>query len=147
MAQEEKLQASALAMFAENLGIAEEFGNALDDRHDLIPADERVEARTEIRFCGESSGNAQGESNFRLAPMRARDRGQADVVDLRIRAPGVASGDGDLELARQVVELGISREQAATLRAPAARRQRFRRHRRRRPGILSRCALRRRRLP
>src|SRR5438067_935110 len=48
VAQEEEFEASALAMLAQNLGIAEELGDALDHRHDLIPANERVEAGAEI---------------------------------------------------------------------------------------------------
>jgi hypothetical protein len=42
----------------------------------------------------------------------ALGRGHADIVDLRIRAPDAASRDGDLELARQVVELGVPRQHA-----------------------------------
>ena len=67
VAQEEELQTGAFAMLAQDLGIAEELGNALDHRHDLIPADERVQARAEIGFGGKPTGNSQRESNFRLA--------------------------------------------------------------------------------
>jgi hypothetical protein len=48
--QEEELQASALAMLAENFGIAEKFGNALNNWHDLTLLNKCVEARTKIRF-------------------------------------------------------------------------------------------------
>ena len=64
--QEEKFQARALAMLAQNLGVAEQFGDALDHRHDLIPADERVQPRAKIRFSGKPSRDSQRESNFRL---------------------------------------------------------------------------------
>ena len=64
VAQEEKFQASAFAMLAQDLGIAEELGNALDDRHNLIPADESVQPSAEIRFGRKSAGHAQREANF-----------------------------------------------------------------------------------
>src|SRR6266550_1283062 len=105
--QEEELQARALAVFAQDVGVAEEFGHALDHRHNLIPADERVQARAEIGLCRKSTGNSQGETNLGLAANRAGYRGQSNVVDFRIRAPHGASGDGDLELAREIVEVGI----------------------------------------
>ena len=111
MTQEEELQASALAMLAENVGVAEKFGNALNDWHDLTLLNKCVEARTKIGFRRKSAGNTQGKSNFLLPANGARDRGQANIVDFRIGAPGVASGDGNSELPRQVVELRVSREQ------------------------------------
>ena len=87
MTQEEKFQAGALAMFAQNIGIAEQFGNALDHRQDLIPAHKCIQPRAEIRIGRKSAGDSQRESNFRLSAERAGDRGQANVIDLRIGAP------------------------------------------------------------
>src|SRR5208282_4946906 len=109
--QEEKLQAGALSVFAQHVGDTEQFGNALDHGQNLIPANKSIQAGAEIRFSGKSAGNAQREANFRLAASRASDRRQTDVVDFGIGAPGVASGDRDLELARQVVELGVSSQE------------------------------------
>src|SRR5579872_969656 len=111
MTQEEKLQTGTLAMFAQNVGIAEQFGNPFDDWNNLIPSDKRIQSRAKIWLGRETAGNAQRESNLGFAVHNARDGGEADVVDLGIRAPDTASGDGDFELARQVVELGIARQQ------------------------------------
>jgi hypothetical protein len=43
VAQEEKFQAGALAMFAQNIGIAKQFRNPFDHRQNLIPAYERIQ--------------------------------------------------------------------------------------------------------
>ncbi len=45
-----------------------------------------------------------------ISPSLRRDRRQPNVVDLRIRAPHTAAGDAHLELAREVVELGVADE-------------------------------------
>ena len=115
VAQEKKLQARAFTVFAQNIGVAEQFRNPFDHGQNLIPAHEGVQARAEIRFGRESSGNAQREADFRLSADRARNRGQANVIDFRVGAPYGASGDRDLELARQVVELGIAGQQLRRL--------------------------------
>ena len=109
--QEEELQASALAMLAQNFGVTEQFGDPLDHRHNLTLLNKCIEARTKIRLRRKTSSNTQGKSNFFLPANRARDRGQANVINFRIGAPGVASGDGNLELSRQVVKFRVSREQ------------------------------------
>ena len=98
-------------MLAQNVGVAEQFGNAFDHGQNLVPANERVQARSEIRLGREAAGDAQRESDFRLSADGASDRGQADVIDFRIRAPHAASGDRDFEFARQVVKLGVAGEQ------------------------------------
>src|SRR5579864_4413997 len=110
--KEKEFQAGTFAVLTKNLRVTEEFGDAFDDRDDLIPSDEGVEPRTEVRFGGEASGNAMRESDFRIPVHATRDRGKANVVDLGIRAPDRASGDGDFELAWQVVELGVAGKQA-----------------------------------
>src|SRR5579872_280248 len=109
--EEEKLEAGTLAMFAQNIGVAEEFGNSFDDRNNLIPSDKRIQSRAKIRLGRETAGNSQRESDLGLAAHNASNGGEADVVDLGIGAPDAASGDGDFELARQVVELGIACQQ------------------------------------
>ncbi len=85
--QEKKLQTRPLAMFAQNVGVAEQFGNALDDGQNLIPANKRIQSRAKIRLGRESARDSQRETDFRLAANSASDRGQANVVDFRIRAP------------------------------------------------------------
>ena len=56
MAQEEKLQPCALAMFAQHVGLAEQLGNALDHRQSLIPLHKCVQPLAQIRFSGEPTG-------------------------------------------------------------------------------------------
>jgi hypothetical protein len=53
---------------------------------------------------GEAAAYADGIADF----VTAFDCRQGDVVDLWIGAPDGAAGDGDLELARQIVELGVA---------------------------------------
>ena len=48
-----------------------------------------------------------------MAIMYARDGREAYVVDLRIRTPNRASGNGNLEFARKIVERRITREHLA----------------------------------
>ena len=59
-----------------------------------------------MRFVGESSADADGVADF----VAAANRGEADVVDLGIRAPDRAAGDGDFELARQIVKVVVGLE-------------------------------------
>ena len=58
VAQKQEFQASALAMLAKDLGVAEELSDAPDYRHHLIPADECLEASAD-RVAAEPSGNSQ----------------------------------------------------------------------------------------
>src|ERR1035441_1201205 len=60
-----------------------------------------------MRLVGEAAADAQGVAYLAVA----YGRGEANVVNLGIGAPGRAPGGGDFELTRQVVELGIGREQ------------------------------------
>src|SRR5579871_4043696 len=94
-------------MFAEYVGITEDLCYSLDDGHNLIPPNESIQASAEIRLSRKSSGNTKRKSDFGRAVHFSSDCCQANVVDLRIRAPGVASCDRDLELARQIVEIGV----------------------------------------
>src|ERR1051326_2764957 len=110
MAQEKKFQAGAFAMLAQDIGVAKQFRNALDHWQHLVPTNKGVEASPQIRFGREASRNSQGKSNLGLSCYSSGDRGQANVVNLRIGAPRVASGNRDLEFARQVIEIGIARE-------------------------------------
>ncbi len=68
---------------------------------------EGVKANGEMRLGGEPASDAQRVADFALVFHRR----EADVVDLRIGAPGGAAGDGDLEFARQVVELRVCLQQ------------------------------------
>ena len=64
VAQEEKFQPSALAMFAQHVGVAEQLGNSFDHRQNLVPADERIQPCSEIRFGRESACDSQGEADL-----------------------------------------------------------------------------------
>src|SRR5579872_1050624 len=115
VAQEEKFQAGAFAMLAQDIGVAEQFRNALDHREHLVPLNKGVEARAEIRFGRQTSRNSQRKSNLGLSSYSASNRGQANVVNFRVGAPRVASGNRYLEFARQVIEIGIARKQLRSL--------------------------------
>src|SRR5260221_9871882 len=64
-----------------------------------------------MRLGGKSSPNAYRESDFSLPRLLAHHRREGQIIDLRIRAPILAAADADLELARQVVEIGIVDQQ------------------------------------
>src|ERR1035438_1886673 len=91
--EKEELQPSAFTMFAQDIGVAKQFGDPLDDRQNLIPQDKRVQASAEIRFGGKAAGYSQRETGLRLSAHDAGERGQANVVDFRIRTPDAASGN------------------------------------------------------
>src|SRR5580700_4677371 len=91
-------------------GLAKQFSDALDNGFDLIPANECVETGRKMRFGRESSAYSQRKTGFRFPIQRARDGSQPDVIDLRVSAPDAAARNGNFELARQVVKLGITSE-------------------------------------
>ena len=93
---------------------------AANDGDRLVGKHEGIEANREMRLVGESAADAQREADLARC---AAHGGEADVVDLRIGAPRGAAGDGDLELARQVVELGIAGEQVRDFERRSARRR------------------------
>jgi hypothetical protein len=111
--QEEVLDAGAVAAFAQALLVAEDFGDGANDADGLIGQDEGVEANGEMGLVGEAAADAQRVADFAVV----LHGGEANVVDLRIAAPGRAAGDGDFELARQVVELGLPVSSCAISRA------------------------------
>src|SRR4029077_1491305 len=106
--QEKKFQPRTLAVFAEHLRFTKELRDPAYNGDSLLPSHKGVQANAEVRIGGKTASHAQRESD--LIPVRAlsRDRGESDIIDLRIRAPRTAAGDRNLELARQIVELGIA---------------------------------------
>src|SRR5581483_7282672 len=68
-----------------------------------------------IGFGGESARNSKRKSNFWFPVCDSRNRGKTNVINLGIRAPGIASGDRDLELAREVIKICIACEQIGDL--------------------------------
>ena len=65
-----------------------------------------------MRIGGETAAYAYGESGFDTADAPAGDGSEADVVDLGIIAPRAAAGDGHLELAGEIVKLGVAAQRA-----------------------------------
>src|SRR5258708_33342390 len=103
--QEEILETRSLAVLSQDIRIAKHLRHRAKHRHDLIPSDEGVEPPGEVRLRRQASTQPEREPNLAV---KATDRGQSDVVDLRVGAPDAASGDGDLEFSRQVVDLWIA---------------------------------------
>src|SRR5258708_23222550 len=108
MLQEKKFQPGALAVLAEHLGFAKELRHTAHNGDSLLPTHESVQANAEVRIGGETTGHAHRESDFLSVQALSRDSSKSDVINLGIRAPRPATGDGNLKLARQIVELGIA---------------------------------------
>ncbi len=106
MGEEEELEPRLLTVLTQHVAISEDLRDSLDDGEDLVPVDEGVQPHGQVRVGRESAADAHREAD--LARLRVPDRGHADVVDLRVGAPGAAAGDGDLVLAGQVVELRVA---------------------------------------
>jgi hypothetical protein len=113
LAQEEVLHAGAVAALAQPLLLAEDLDNAAHHGTAWSSLNKCVEFDRQMRVGGKAAAHAHGIADFFAAP----DGGQGDVVDLRIGAPDRAAGDGDLELARQIVELELPLTSRATARA------------------------------
>ncbi len=81
--------------------------------------DEGGDAGGDVGLGGEAAADAEGVADLFLDTVGtidgALDGSQGDVVDLGIGAPDGAAGDGDLELAGKVVELGIRGEMVRDL--------------------------------
>src|SRR5262245_14819852 len=110
--QEQEFQTGALAVLPEHVRLAEDLGDRANDRQRAGRRHERVEPHAEVRIGGEPAADPDGVAD--LAGRMAR-RGEADVVDLGIRAPRAAARDRDLELPRQVVEGGVAVQHARRL--------------------------------
>ena len=99
--------ARAIAALAQPLLLAEDFGHGANNANSLIGPHEDVEPNREMRLVRQAAADAQRIAQLAVALCRR----ETNVVDLGISAPGGAAGCGDLELARQIVELGIRRQQ------------------------------------
>ena len=82
----------------------QKFRDAFEHGQHLLPAHKGIQANTKVRIGRQPSANTQREPDLRAAA----NRRQSDIVNLRIRAPNPASRDRYFELARQIVEVGIS---------------------------------------
>ena len=119
--KKEILQSRLLAVLAKLVAGTEDLGYAACYWQHLFGPDKRIQSHSKMRLGGKTAADANGESGFCSAETLAREGGQADVVDLRIRAPDVAAGDGHFELAGQVVELGVAREMTIELESEGRR--------------------------
>src|SRR5260221_13339863 len=108
MLQEKKFQPGALAVLAEHLGFAKQLRHTAYNRDSLLPPHESVQANAEVRIGGETTGHAQRESDFLSVQALSRDSSKSNIIDFGIGAPRPATSDGNLELARQIIELGIA---------------------------------------
>ena len=79
--------------------VSEYLNDSGDDFDDLVVPDENPELACESRPRAKASANEEVKADLTLI---VGDRHQADIVNLVLSAPLQASGDGDLELARQV---------------------------------------------
>jgi hypothetical protein len=111
MVDEEKLHPRLRAVCAKLIGIAKDPANCLDDIEHLLAPHECIELHREMRPSRQASAHADV-----IADVAPSTHGcDADVVDLRIRAPMRAPGYRDLELPRQVGELWVPVERAVDL--------------------------------
>ena len=109
---EEMFQARAVAIFAQAILIAENFGDGSNDGDDLIVMDESIETDGEMRIGGESAADANARSLLRVCHCARRSGGgETDVVNFRVGAPDRAAGDRDFEFAREIVEIAVGGEQ------------------------------------
>ena len=76
----------------------------------LVLPDKRRNAHGKVWLGRKTSADSQRIAYLLFAIDDALDRSERHVVDLGVRAPLRAARDGDLELPRQVVELGIRRQ-------------------------------------
>src|SRR5437879_10581885 len=108
MLQEKKFKPRALSVLAQHLGLAKQLGDAAHYRHGLLPRHESVQTHAEMRIGREAARHAQGKSNFLAMGALPRNSRKSNIIDFRICAPRAAAGDGNFELAGQIVEVGIS---------------------------------------
>src|SRR5260370_38337858 len=58
MAREEELQPRPLAMFAQLVGVAKQFGDTLNHRKNLVPAHEGIQGSAQVRRRRQSTANS-----------------------------------------------------------------------------------------
>ena len=110
VAHEQVLDAGTGAVLTQGFLLTEDLADSMYGVIRLFLGDERVQAHREMRFRRKPSTYAQAVPNLFLAVDGAFEPGERNVIDFGIAAPDGAARDGNLELARQVVELRICRE-------------------------------------
>src|SRR5262245_50056954 len=104
--EEQELEPGSAAVLPEHVGIAKDLGDRAEDVEHARARHERVETDAEVGIGREPAPDADREAD--LAGLGVARRGEADVVDLGIRAPRAAARDRHLELAREVVVSGVA---------------------------------------
>ncbi len=115
VAHEEVLDAGAGAVLAEGGLLLEDADHGGDDFEGLVLGDEGGDAYSEVWLGGEAAADAEGVADLIDTVDGALDGGEGYVVDLWVGAPDGAAGDGDFELAGEVVELGVGGEEVGDL--------------------------------
>src|ERR1700693_2760969 len=115
MFEEEKFEAGFFPALPQNFAGAEYFGDAANDWDNLVGLDESIERDGQVRIGGKTAADAQREAYFGLSGATSSGGGEADVINFRIGAPVAASGDGNFEFAREIVNLGIAAKFAVDL--------------------------------
>src|SRR6185437_10643428 len=107
-AQEKIFETGAIAAFAQDRLVAEDFGDGVNRSGRLLGSKKRIQTHGEMRLVGEAAADTKREADFPIA-LRG---GKRDVIDLGVIAPGAAAGGGNLEFAGQIVEVLIALEKA-----------------------------------
>src|SRR5271156_1009006 len=113
--EEQEFQAGTVAALAQNIGTAENFRDAPNYREHLVPADECVQALSQVRLGRKAAAHAEREASFQTGEPFAHDGGKTDIVNFRIGAPDAAASDRDFEFAREIVEVRIAGKQMGGL--------------------------------
>src|SRR5258708_6444431 len=108
MLQEKKFQPGALAVLAQDFRLTKQLRHAAYHRDRLLPTDESVQANAEMWIGGETASHTQRETDLVTMQTLSCDGSQTHIIDFGIRAPGTAASNGHLELARQIVKLGVA---------------------------------------
>ena len=104
----------ARSRFSRRTSLRGNFGDAAGDGDDLLPGHKGVKAHGQVRI-GRRPPPTRTEIRFEAPDAPAGDGSKANVVDLGIIAPGAAAGDRHLELAGEIVKLGVAAQRAIDL--------------------------------
>src|SRR5216684_7007130 len=81
MLQEQKFEASALAVLAEHFRFPKELRHTAYHGDNLLPLHESIETNAEVRIRGKATSHAQRKANFLTGDALARNRSEADIID------------------------------------------------------------------
>src|ERR1700756_3679263 len=103
MLQEQEFQPRTLAVLAQHLRFPEELRHTAYHWDSLLPAHECIQTNAKVRISGKSSRHTQRKSSLLAVQTLPRHGRQTNIIDLGIRTPRPATGNGHFELARQIV--------------------------------------------